>query len=231
MFDTVTMPAAFTDESEASYSKLAVQLTADINSGALAGNQRLKVRDLAARYGVSPSPVREALQILQGQGLVEIDANKGARVRQLDPEGINQVCEMTQALESFAARSLAMSASPHHIRVLTEIDQRHRQGYEAGNIDQVNDAGREFHFAIFKFIRNPFVMRAAILHNIMLGTYRRQVGFSQERLDAICDEHTGILKAIAGHDSDLAGRLAYEHAKSCTDDLVDRVTHARRGGT
>jgi DNA-binding GntR family transcriptional regulator len=228
VFDTSTMQPAETDEAGANYSRLAAQLGEDINSGVLAGNQRLKVRDLAARYGVSPSPVREALQILQGQGLIEIDANKGARVRQLDPQGINQACEMNQALESFAARSLAMSASNHQIRVLEEIDRRHRQGYEEDNWDLFNDAGREFHFTIYKFIRNPFITRAAVLHNMMLGTSRRDVGFSKERLDAICDEHTAILASIADRNPDLAARLAYEHAKSCTDDLVDRVTQSQR---
>lgn len=224
MFDTSTLQLlGEIDEGGANYSRLATQLGEDINSGVFSGNDRLKVRDLAEKYGVSPSPIREALQILQGQGLIEIDANKGARVRRLDAAGINQVCEINQALESFAARVLALSASPHQLNVLDEIDRRHRESLEAKDWAAFGDANRDFHFSIYKFIRNPFVTRSAVLHNMILGTRRHEVGYSSERLAALCDEHTAILEAIRKRDPDTAGRLAYEHAKSCTDDLVDRI--------
>lgn len=227
MFDTATLQLlGDADESGANYSRLATQLGEDINSGVFASNDRLKVRDLAKRYGVSPSPVREALQILQGQGLIEIDANKGARVRRLDAAGINDVCEINQALELFAARVLALSASPHQLHVLDEIDKRHRDSCAAQDWAAFGDANRDFHFTIYKFIRNPFVTRSAVLHNMMLGTRRHEVGYSPERLAALCDEHTSILEAIRKRDPDTAGRLAYEHAKSCTDDLVDRIVQA-----
>lgn len=227
MFDTTTLQLlGEVDESGASYSRLATQLGEDINSGVFASNDRLKVRDLAKRYGVSPSPVREALQILQGQGLIEIDANKGARVRRLDADGINQVCEINQALESFAARVLAMRASQHQLQVLEEIDRRHRESFAAADWEAFGEANRDFHFTIYKFIRNPFVTRTAVLHNMILGTRRLEVGYSPARLAALCDEHSAILEAIKDRDPDKAGRLAFEHAKSCTDDLVDRIVQA-----
>jgi DNA-binding GntR family transcriptional regulator len=227
LFDTATLQLlGEVDDSGASYSRLATQLGEDINSGVFGSNDRLKVRDLAKRYGVSPSPVREALQILQGQGLIEIDANKGARVRRLDAAGINHVCEINQALESFAARVLAMSASQHQLQVLEEIDKRHRESCAAEDWEAFGDANRDFHFTVYKFIRNPFVTRSAVLHNMILGTRRHEVGYSPARLAALCDEHTSILEAIKDRDPDRAGRLAYEHAKSCTDDLVDRILQA-----
>ncbi|MBM3524788.1 MAG: GntR family transcriptional regulator [Alphaproteobacteria bacterium] len=206
------------------YSKLTNALCQDIQAGRFAADARLKVRDLAARYGVSPSPVREALQVLNGLGLVEIDPNKGARVRHLTPAAVDQVCQINQALESFAARVLAESVSPHQIRVLREIDARHQRAYRDGNIDGLADAGRDFHFTIYRFIRNPFVTRTAIIHTTLAFVNRREVGFSRSRLDAICSEHTEILDAIEARDPERAARLAFEHARSCTDDLVDRVT-------
>ncbi len=229
MFDTSTMVAEI-DEASPAYSKLVARLGDDINSGVFASNDRLKVRDLARRYGVSASPVREALQVLRGQGLIEIDANRGARVRRLDSQGINQVCEMNQALESFASRVLAMTVSEHQVRVLEQIDERHRTGWKEQNIDQFEQAGREFHFTIYRYLRNEFVLRSAVQHNMLLGTRRREVGYSPERLAALADEHTGILTAIKDRDSDRAGRLAFEHAKSCTDDLVDRILQAEGRG-
>lgn len=207
------------------YSKLTNALCLDIQAGRFGSDSRLKIRDLAARYGVSPSPVREALQVLHGIGLVEIDPNKGARIRDLTPAEIDQACQVNQALESFAARELAASASPHQIRVLREIDGRHQQAYRDGDIERLVSAGSDFHFTIYRFIRNPFVLRTAIVHTTLAFVNRRAVGFSQARLDAICPEHTGILDAIEDRDPDRAARLAFEHARSCTDDLVDRVAN------
>lgn len=213
------------DETElTAYSKLTNALCLDIQAGRFDPDSRLKVRDLAERYGVSPSPVREALQVLNGLGLVEIDPNKGARVRHLSPAEVDQACQINQALESFAARMLAESASPHQIRVLREIDARHQQAYRDGDVEGLSNIGRDFHFAIYRFIRNPFVTRTAIVHTTLAFVNRREVGFSQARLDAICAEHTEILDAIEARDPDRAAKRAFEHARSCTDDLVDRVT-------
>jgi len=217
-------PIAADDSDLTVYSKLTNALCQDILAGRFDADARLKVRDLAARYGVSPSPVREALQVLNGLGLVEIDPNKGARVRHLSPAEVDQACQINQALESFAARVLAESASPHQIRVLREIDARHQRAYRDGDIDGLVDAGRDFHFTIYRFIRNPFVTRTAIIHTTLAFVNRREVGFSRARLDAICAEHTEILDAIEARDPERAARLAFEHARSCTDDLVDRVT-------
>ena len=212
------------------YSKLANELCQDIQAGRFDVDARLKVRDLAARYGVSPSPVREALQVLHGLGLVEIDPNKGARVRHLAPAELDQACQINHALESFAARALAESASPHQIQVLREIDKRHQQACRDGDVDGLANAGREFHFTIYRFIRNPFVTRTAIVHTTLAFVNRREVGFSRARLDAICPEHTGILDAIEARDPERAARLAFEHARSCTDDLVDRALRRNPSG-
>jgi DNA-binding GntR family transcriptional regulator len=223
-------PISEEDSELTAYSKLTNALCQDILAGRFDADARLKVRDLAARYGVSPSPVREALQVLNGLGLVEIDPNKGARVRHLAPAEVDQACQINQALESFAARVLAESASPHQIRVLREIDARHQQAYRDGDIDVLVEAGRDFHFTIYRFIRNPFVTRTAIIHTTLAFVNRREVGFSRPRLDAICAEHTEILDAIEARDPERAARLAFEHARSCTDDLVDRVTRRHPAG-
>jgi DNA-binding GntR family transcriptional regulator len=212
------------------YSKLTNALCQDIQAGRFRSDARLKIRDLAARYGVSPSPVREALQVLHGIGLVEIDPNKGARLRHLTPAEVAQACQVNQALESFAARELAATASPHQIRVLRDIDARHQSAYRSGDVAALSEAGCDFHFTIYRFIRNPFVVRTAIVHTMLAFANRCEVGFSRTRLDAICAEHTGILDAIEARDPDRAARLAFEHARSCTDDLVDRVAQRVRVG-
>ena len=75
----------------------------DIISGQLRANERLKVVDLAKRYGTSTNPIREALQQLQGEGLVVIAPNKGATVRTIDEHLIREIYEVNAVLDGFFA--------------------------------------------------------------------------------------------------------------------------------
>jgi len=77
------------------------RMMGDIDTGALAGGERLKVAQLAERYGVSTSPVREVLRQLQGEGFVEFSQNRGATVRKADAATITVIFELLQLLEPY----------------------------------------------------------------------------------------------------------------------------------
>src|SRR6185312_11676029 len=77
------------------------RLREDIIEGRISADSRLKVRDLAARYGVSTNPVREALQQLRGEGFVVISPNRGARVRPIDEDFVRNVYEITALIEPY----------------------------------------------------------------------------------------------------------------------------------
>ena len=74
----------------------------DIIEGRLRANERLVVTDLARRHGTSTNPVREALQILRGEGFVIISPNRGARVRPIDQDFIRDISEIGVLIEPVA---------------------------------------------------------------------------------------------------------------------------------
>src|SRR5512138_362952 len=76
----------------------------DIIEGRLAANERLVVADLARRHGTSTNPVREALQLLRGEGFVTMAPNRGARVRPIDEDFIRDISEVTGLIEPFLVR-------------------------------------------------------------------------------------------------------------------------------
>src|SRR6056297_3395867 len=96
----------------------------DIISGRLRPNERLKVSDLAHRHGVSTTPVREALQVLRGEGFVVISPNRGARVSPIDESFIRDIYEVETVIEPYRLRHFMEIVTDEHIAELGRIQQR-----------------------------------------------------------------------------------------------------------
>jgi DNA-binding GntR family transcriptional regulator len=208
---------------------LAARLRADITRGELRPDANLKVRELADRYGVSIIPVREALQHLHGEGLVVIVPNRGARVRNLDEAGVENVCGILEAMESYFSRRFAEISSPFQIRSLTEIEDEHERAIVAEDIAAMLTANVRFHDYINLASNNPFGQQVVERQRALLGTLRLHHGFGPAKLKALSQEHRSLIDAFLSRDADKAALIAGLHARSSKDDLIDRMRKAKRG--
>ena len=102
-----------TEPARTGYSRLRDLIRLDIVAGRLRPGARLKIAELAARYDTSAIPVREALQQLQGEGIVTFIANRGASVRTIDENFIRNIHEICALIEPFGA---LVRASPSRQR-------------------------------------------------------------------------------------------------------------------
>ena len=84
--------------------KLQQRLRADIVAGRIPAGSRLKVSDIIARYGTSTNPAREALHALEGEGLVVITPNRGARVRSVDADFVSSMFDIRLLIEPYIVR-------------------------------------------------------------------------------------------------------------------------------
>src|SRR6185437_12412540 len=100
--------------------RVTADLRRDIESGALEPGAWLKTESLAARYGVSANPVREALWRLQGEGYVVANPNQGARVRVVDDDFVRNIFEIREALEPLIIRRFCERATASDIARLRE---------------------------------------------------------------------------------------------------------------
>ena len=91
------------------------RLRNDIVSGAFPFGSRLVMEDLASRYGVSHMPIREALRVLHGEGLVVIEPNRGAHVRPIYAGFIEDLFDMRAAIETMLARRAAERRNADHL--------------------------------------------------------------------------------------------------------------------
>lgn len=214
------------EERRALVDKLASQLHARVISGELPSGTRLRQEALAEEFGVSRTPVREALRKLQAGGLVELQPHRGAVVRGLSPREIRDAYEVRAALEALAARlaaervSLEQLARLDHAQrefraALKQTSVRRRGGHEVGprEVRRWAGANDEFHQTIHEASGNDVLAGtlAQLAQNFPRDLSRLVLGESTAMLEANVREHEAILEAVAAHDATAAYELMQQH--------------------
>ncbi|QNP66526.1 GntR family transcriptional regulator [Streptomyces genisteinicus] len=181
----------------------------DILTGGLSPGQALVETELAARFGVSKTPVREALKTLAGTGLVVMSQYKGATVRMVDADMAREVYDVRLLLEPEALRrSITRGASLEAARAaLVSADA-------AADQAERSLANREFHRALYVPCGNPLLAR-------MLDEVRDQAALVSTVAWAAdpswhreADEHREILRLAEAGDTDAAVAALYDHIAS-----------------
>ena len=177
----------------------------DIVSGKLAFGTRLRIDEMAMRYGVSHMPVREALRVLHGEGLVIIEPNRGARVLTVHPGFIEDLFDMRTALETMLAKR---------------------------DFASVAEANRRFHTAINDAAGNPGALVIVDRHWLLLSALLRRYGHGEERFQRVIDDHQHIIHSIERRDAAAAAALMGAHIEKAKNNLLRRASDnlARSGG-
>jgi len=199
------------------------QLRNDIVSGDLAFGSRLIIEDLATRYGVSHMPIREALRILHGEGLVVIEHNRGARVRPLYRGFIEDIFDVRCAIETMLARRAAARRTEAHLRRLRDAAAKLEAMVVAGDHASVPLANREFHAVINDAAGNPGALPIVDSHWLLLSALLKRYGHGEERFQRVIDEHQHLIHAIERQDSHAAEMLMGAHIEKGKTNLLQRV--------
>lgn len=186
-----------------------LRLRAEITSGALTQGTPLREIALAERFGVSRTPVREALRRLQQDRLLE-QGSRGLEVRAVDPREVVQVYDMRVLLEAEAAGQAADARGPADLVRLEGLLARDRA------LEQPDDATRirtnlEFHAAIWQATHNPVLvdlLERLTTHLVHAPRSTLSVG---DRWHHALDEHAALVDAIRDRDEATARRIAGEH--------------------
>jgi DNA-binding GntR family transcriptional regulator len=198
-----------------------------ILSGELEPGQELSHDDLAARYGVSRIPVREALRSLAAEHLVELRPHRAPRVRLHSPDEIQEVWWIRQRLEPEAARLAAPRLTPGAVASLERI---HRKMEGMGPLpDAVRwlAANRALHLGIYAAAGRP---RLLTLIAELYDQSERYIGVylkSPEQFGQAHTEHADLLAACAARDADRLARLTDEHIERVRRWLAERFQTSR----
>ena len=208
---------------------LVQKLERDIVTGVLKPGDKLDERSLSERFGVSRTPVREALQTLAGSGLVATMPRRGTIVAAITVGELIEMFEVMAELEAMCTRLAARRMPRVDIENLIKLAAACDALQEHADADAYYEANVSFHEAIYAGCRNSFLERQTKNVRNRLAPYRRLQLHRPGRVKTSNAEHEGILAAISTGDAQTAGKLMHQHVAVQGEALNDLLAIVPRG--
>ncbi len=197
------------------YSDLRIELV----SLRRAPGEAISEAEIALSYGVSRTPVREAILKLSDEGLLEIFPQSGIFVARIPVAALPEAIIIRKALEETTARLAAERATASQILVLRSILERQREADAAGDRDAFHQADETFHATIADVAGHPGIWRLIQQVKVHVDRYRRLTLPQVGRIGRKISEHETILRAIEVHDPDGAGAAMQIHLERLLKDI------------
>ncbi len=205
---------------------LRLQLADEIVRGVFAPGDPLDEAGLAARYGVSRTPVREALRQLAASGLVEIRPHRGAIVTRPSEGRLMEMFIVMAELESLCAALAAEAMSLIERRELEKLHRALGELVKSGDPLRYAEANERFHGAIYAGAHNAYLGELTLATRARLAPFRRAQFRRVGRLADSYEEHDRIVEAILRGDRDQATREMRAHIGTVKE-AFDRYMEGR----
>lgn len=204
---------------------IAAELRAELMAGVLRPGTDLSQVELAERFGVSRIPVRDALRILAGEGLIQMEANRGARAISLTPAEVREIYDMRILLESDCLRRAALAMTPAALQEIERI--RLKSNLDAGGPDWAagdwafhrtiyQSAGRRRQLALIEALRRTCLL--------FVSAYVSMPAKKPRWLD----EHRAIVQHLQRGEADQAVLSLRQHLEGAAEHLLERMTTPRQ---
>ena len=180
-----------------------------IENGELSPGTRLRETELAERFGVSRTPVREGLKQLEAQGLARHEANRGMVIPTLDNDEINELYIIREVLEGTAARLAAQHATEVEIAILQDLVKSDRTRQD--DVQALLATNRAFHRRLTLASHNRYLIaQMAHMKQFLLLLGGTTLADPARRAAAVA-EHARLVEALAARDTAKAEKLARAH--------------------
>ena len=197
-----------------------------IVDGTLPPGERIHEQSLCDAFGISRTPLREALKVLANEGLVELRANRGARIATLTEAELAELFEALEGLEGHAAERAAARASAAELGALRQLHDRMEREWRRRRRTAYAKLNNEIHRTIVALAKNATILG---MHDTLMTKLRRaryMALMSNERWDEAVGEHRAIMAALDARDGARAGRLLAEHVRHTGEVVRDRLGDA-----
>lgn len=196
------------------YQEVAERLRERIFSHELPPGTWVDEQALAEQYGISRTPLREALKVLASEGLVTLKPRRGCYVTEISERDLDEVFSVMSMLEGECARASTEHASKADLELLQAIHVDLEKAAAANDINGFFEANQAFHHAIQEIADNRWLLHVIEDLRKVIKLSRHHSLFSEGRLEQSLAEHRGILDALLARDPAAAEARMREHIRS-----------------
>ncbi|MEQ8825598.1 MAG: GntR family transcriptional regulator [Filomicrobium sp.] len=207
----MAMPTMAPIERRALHEELADKLRHAIIHGELKPGAKISEKVLCEQFGVSRTPVREALKILSTEGLVQLMQNRGASVTEVTWEDLQDAFPIMGALEALAGELAAKNATDDQIDRAKALQSRMVSRFKKGDRKGYFQVNEEIHQLILEASGNSALPRMMRTVSLQIRRARYMANLSKSRWAQAIDEHEEILDAWVDRDSQRLGQLLKQH--------------------
>ena len=194
-----------------------------IVNGSMVPGQRLDEMVLAKKYGVSRTPVREAIRALIAIGLVQNTGKQGSQVAKLSISMLIEMFELMAVLEGMCAQLAARRATKNELLEMQKTHQLLEKTFEKGTHKEFYNVNLQFHDQLYNASHTQYLAEETLRLRRRLSPYRMRVTFQPGRMSSTLEEHKKILIAINKGESELAKNEAISHLRLIGNDLEDFI--------
>lgn len=202
------------------YQEVAERLRQRIFAHELPPGTWIDEQKLAEQYGISRTPLREALKVLASEGMVELKPRRGCYVTEISPQDLDDIFPLMAMLEGRCAAEAVRRARPADIAALQAIHDRLEAAARDGRIDAFFEVNQEFHRKIQELAGNRWLLSVIQDLRKVLKLSRMHSLSLEGRLQQSLDEHRAIMAALQAGQAGEAERLMHDHLLSGREALA-----------
>jgi DNA-binding GntR family transcriptional regulator len=211
------------------HEEVAARLRDMIVEGELEPGARVPERELCLRFGISRTPLREALKILASESLIDLQHHRGAVVSSLTAAALDDLFQVMGALEALAGRAACERASDAAIGEIRALHERMLGHYARGELSDYFRLNQRIHEGIVAAAGNPVLSQLYRGLSVRIRRARYMANLSKPRWDQAVAEHRQILEALTARDGARLGRLLEEHLRHKLDVLKTVILNPHQG--
>ena len=195
------------------YEEVADQIREKIFNHELAPGSWINEKELTELFGISRTPLREALKVLASEGLITMKLRRGAYVTEVDHDEISQIFKVIAILEGSACKLVAQTATDKDLEELDSLHLKLEKAAADRDIDRFFELNQEFHDKIQEVSGNRWMRKVITDLRQVLKLQRRNSLTKLGRLEQSLQEHRQILSALISRKGDLAQELMVNHLR------------------
>ncbi len=204
-------------EQQSLHGELFARLRQLIIAGELAPGSKIPERELCARFGVSRTPLREAIKVLAAQGLVRLEQHRGAIVAEMEPVELEELLPISAAIEALSGKLACVHITDEEVATIRTLHDRMMAAHRAGDRDTYLACNYKIHNSILAAARNPLLSSVYDATFFKVGRTRVRPLLTPEILAQALADHEDIITALETRNGERLATLLKRHIETLFD--------------